>query len=300
MAGQFSSRGREQDAPVLVRAIRPQDVETCARIAYAAHSTVAAAHNVPCEHPSVEFSIGLIGNKIRDANAVGFVAERRSTVLGSNFLNFFPSTPVAVIGPLTVDPAAEGGGAGRLLMDAALATARERGMERVRLVQSPSHLRSLALYAKSGFALREPLVLCNGALPRETIGGCTVRPATMKDFGACGRLCESVHGFARDGELAADIERGVANVVERSGRLTGYITALGFRGHAVAETTDDLKALICGAGSIAGPGFFVPVRNGELLNWLFARGFEARWPAALMTKDFYQEPRGAFLPSIAF
>lgn len=300
MINTLSTRRREQGAPILVRAIRLQDVETCARIAYAAHSTVAAAHNVPCEHPSAEFSVGLIGNKVKDTNAVGFVAERGSTVLGSNFLNFFPPTPVAVIGPLTVDPAAEGEGAGRLLMEAALATARERGMGRVRLVQSPSHLRSLALYIKSGFALREPLVLCGGALPRETIDGCSVRTATMKDLGACGRLCESTHGFARDGELTADIERGVANVAERSGQITGYMTALGFRGHAVAETTDDLKALICGAAAIAGPGFFVPVRNTELLSWLLAHGFEARWPAALMTKGPYEEPRGAFLPSIAF
>jgi predicted N-acetyltransferase YhbS len=112
----LSSQAKERGEPTIVRAIQPQDVERCGRIAYVAHSTVAAAHNVPCEHPSAEFSVGLIGNKVKDANAIGFVAERTSTVLGSNFLNLFPPTPVAVIGPLTVDPAAEGEGVGRLLM----------------------------------------------------------------------------------------------------------------------------------------------------------------------------------------
>jgi predicted N-acetyltransferase YhbS len=153
MAGALLSGGREEDAPVVVRAIRPHDVETCARIAYAAHSTVATAHNLPCEHPSVEFSIGLFGNKVRDANAVSFVAECGNTIVGSNFLNFFPSTPVAVIGPLTVDPAAEGRGAGRLLMDAALAMASERGMERVRLVQSPSHFALIGTLREVGVRL---------------------------------------------------------------------------------------------------------------------------------------------------
>jgi hypothetical protein len=79
--------------PVTIRAIRPEDVEACGRAAYAAHSTVAMAHNVPCEHPSVEFSIGLIGNKVRDPHAVGFTAEHGGRILGSIFLNTFPDTP---------------------------------------------------------------------------------------------------------------------------------------------------------------------------------------------------------------
>jgi ribosomal protein S18 acetylase RimI-like enzyme len=290
----------EAEDRIHVRAIRPEDVEACGRAAYRAHSTVAAAHNVPCEHPSVDFSIGLIGNKVKDANAIGFVAERGSMVIGSNFLNFFLPTPVAVIGPLTVDPAAEGGAAGRLLMEAALAASRQRAVERVRLVQSPSHLRSLALYLKTGFDMREPLILCSGPIPRETVANCIIRTATEHDKAACNRLCTSLHGFARESELQVDIARGLANVVERDGHITGYATGLGFRGHAAAETTHDLKALICSAREVNGPGFFAPVRNGELLRWLLERGFQLRWPATLMTQGPYQEPKGAFLPSIAF
>lgn len=288
------------DARVLVRPIRPQDVEACGNAAYAAHSTVAAAHNVPCEHPSVEFSIGLIGNKVRDKNALGFVAERGGVIIGSNFLNIFQPTPVAVIGPLSVDPAAEGFGAGHLLLEAALKAAKEHAFERVRLVQSPSHLRSLGLYVKAGFELREPLVLCSGEIPRETIAGCSVRAARAGDVAACNELSTRMHGFARQSELEADLARGAVNVVERDGKIRAYGTALGFRGHAVAETTKDLKALICSAAAIVGPGFFVPIRNGDLLRWLFERGFQARWPAALMSMGPYQNPDGTFLPSIAF
>jgi len=300
MAQQSLERMAARRGGIAIRGIRQSDVETCGRIAYAAHSTVAAAHNVPSEHPSVEFSLALIGNKIKDTNAVGFVAERDGAIVGSIFLNIFPGTPVAVVGPLTVDSAAEGTGAGRWLMQAALDEAAARGVERVRLVQSPSHLRSLALYIKAGFALREPLVLCSGALPRDVIAGCTVRAATIADVGSCDQLCSAMHGFARNSELVAEIQRGAARVVERGGRITGYSTGLGFRGYAVAETNDDLKALIAGAPAVAGPGFFVPVRNSELLRWLLQSGLTARWPAALMTMGSYQEPGGAVLPSIAF
>lgn len=293
-------KSQTNNAPVIIRAIKTQDIEPCGRAAYGAHSAIAAAHNIPCEHPSVEFSIGLIGNKVKDPNAIGFVAECNGRVLGSIFVNTFPLAAVAAIGPLTVDPAAEGSAAGRGLMQAALDQAKVRGFECVRLVQSPSHLRSLALYAKLGFDVREPLVVISGKPTPERIEGCIVRATTTGDVPTCDALCTVVHGFARSAELAAAMAQHTAVVVERGGRISGYSTGLGFRGYAVGETTDDLKALIGSAPAIMGPGFFAPVRNGELLRWLLARGYRVSWPAALMTKGPYQEPAGSFLPSIAF
>jgi len=287
-------------APVTIRAIRPEDVESCGRAAYAAHTMVAAAHNVPCEHPSVEFSIGLIGNKVKDPNAVGFVAERGGRILGSVFLNIFPQTPVAAIGPLTVDPAAEGSAAGRRLMQAAIDETHDRRIEQVRLVQSPSHLRSLALYAKLGFQVREPLVLVTGKPMGWNIANYDVRPATMDDIPGCNRLCIAVHDFPRTFELSGAIEQGTARVVERGDSISGYSTGLGFRGYAVGDTTEDLKLLIGTSPAVRGPGFFVPVRNGELVRWLFDNGFRANWPAMLMTRGQYKEVTNAFMPSIAF
>lgn len=143
---------------VTIRTLQQADAEACGRVAFEAHSTVAAAHNFPPEQPSVDFSVGLVNAKLKDPNAWGVLAEREGRILGSIFLNTFPPAPVAAIGPLTVHPSAEGG-LGRQLMDAALDEARRRRLERVRLVQSPSHTRSLVLYAKLGFEVREPLLL---------------------------------------------------------------------------------------------------------------------------------------------
>ena len=88
-------------------------------------------------------------------------------------------------------------------------------------------------------------------------------------------------------------------VVLRDGSITGYTTGIGFHGHAVGETTEDLEALIV-AKPIGGPGFFVPTRNRELPCWLFTNGYRALWPAALMSSGAYQHPTAAFLPSTAY
>lgn len=245
-------------------------------------------------------SIGLIKTKLRDPNAFGMLAEDDGHILGSVFLNTFPGAAVAAIGPLTVLPSVEGG-VGRQLMESVLTEARRRGFEQVRLVQSPSHLRSLALYTKLGFTVRESLVLVQGKFPLGFSDDQTrVRPASADDFAACHALCVRTHGFPRDFELSEAMRQQVAVVTECSGHVTGYGTGLGFRGYAVAQTTRDMCAPISAAPKILGPGFFAPVRNGDLLRWLLDAGLWVAWPAYLMTVGDYQKPAGAFLPSIAF
>ncbi|MEA2834363.1 MAG: hypothetical protein QOG66_2565, partial [Methylobacteriaceae bacterium] len=252
------------EGPVLVRPIQPEDAEQCGMIAYEAHSSVAAAHNFPSEHPSAQFSVGMIGAKTKDTNATGFLAELEGRILGSVFLNTFPPAPVAAIGPMTVAPQAKGDRVGRTLMQAALDEATARKIEQVRLVQSPSHLRSLALYAKFGFDIREPLLMMQGKPTAASSGDHIARAAEQAHIAACEQLCTAIHGFARSAELRGGIDQHVASVVMHRDRIVGYSTGLGFRGHSVAETTEALKALIAGASQLPGPGFFVPVRNGEL------------------------------------
>jgi hypothetical protein len=106
-----------------------------------------------------------------------------------------------------------------------------------------------------------------------------------------------VHGHDRGGELRSVLIYGEVRVVERGGRITGYTTGISFYGHSVAETNDDLQALIGAAESFAGPGFLVPMRNTELLRWCMARGLRVFVAVNLMTIGLYSEPRGAFLAS---
>jgi predicted N-acetyltransferase YhbS len=284
-----------------IRPIDQKDVESCGKIGYEAHKAVSGAHGYPSEQPSEEFGIGLVKRILGNPNTWGVLAERQGTILGSIFLHKFPPSPVAVIGPLTVHPSAEGG-VGKALMDAALGQARKQGQDMVRLVQSPSHIRSFALYTKSGFTLREPLFLMQGPpLKRGINGADNIRSLHEEnDIVACNELCKSIHGFSREMELRQAIDQGVAAVVKRNGTITGYTAGIGLFGHAVARSNEDLRALIAAAPAILGPGFFTLARNRELVNWLFENGFRIGWPANLMTVGPYQEPSTPFLPSLAY
>jgi hypothetical protein len=122
----------------------------------------------------------------------------------------------------------------------------------------------------------------------------------ISDDEDCKRVCRQVHGHDRAGELADGIKGGTAVVVERHERVTGYATGLAFFGHAVAETNLDLQALIASAEAFAGPGILVPTRNSELFRWCLKNGLRVVQPLTLMTSGLYNEPTGAYLPSILF
>jgi predicted N-acetyltransferase YhbS len=147
---------------LIIRPIEEEDAESCGKIGYEAHRTISSAHGYPSEQPSEEYGIALIRSLLSNPNSWGVLAERNGKILGSLFLHKFSPSPVAVIGPLTVHPSTEGSGVGRVLMDAALAQATKQKHNQIRLVQSPSHIRSFVLYTKCGFVLREPLFLMQG------------------------------------------------------------------------------------------------------------------------------------------
>jgi hypothetical protein len=185
-------------------------------------------------------------------------------------------------------------------MQAALQRVAERHYPGVRLVQAAYHTRSLCLYTTLGFEVRERLVNMQGSPLALHMPGYAVRRATEGDLDDCNALCRCIHGHDRSGELLEAITRGTATVVEHGERLTGYATVLGFSGHAVGESNADVKALIGAASEFVGPGFLLPTRNGELFRWCLAHGLRVVQPMTLMSMGLYNEPQGAFLPSIVY
>jgi hypothetical protein len=130
--------------------------------------------------------------------------------------------------------------------------------------------------------------------------GYEVRPATRADIRVCNALCRKVHGFDRGGELADSVGAGTAIVVEHLSRVTGYATPVGFFAHAVAEGNQDLKALIGAASEFTGPGFLVPTENHEVFAWCLDSGLRLVMQMTLMSIGLYNEPSGAWLPSILY
>jgi len=283
---------------VQLRRTEPADAAVLGDICYRAFKTIAEAHGFPPDFPSAEVGAGAIGSLIAHPRVFGLAAEADGKLIGSNFLD--ERNPISGVGPITVDPAVQNDGAGRALMDAVLRRSDERGFAGVRLVQAGYHSRSLALYLKLGFEAREHLSCLKGPALGKSVPGCAVRVATADDAAACNRLCRHVHGHDRGGELADAIARGSARVVERAGRLTGYATAIAFSSHAVGETNDDLKALIGAAEAFQGPGFLIPTRNGELMRWCLGEGLQVTQTLTLMSIGLYNQPDGAWLPSVIY
>ena len=270
----------------------------CGRICYSAFKTISEAHGFVPDFPTPEVAIDVLKRILANPNFYSVVAEIDGRIVGSNFLD--ERNRIAGVGPITVDPAVQNRTVGRRLMDAVHERAAERNFVGVRLIQAGFHTRSLSLYAKLGYDVREPLACMQGNAAGISVEGHVVRLATEADIENCKRLCQQVHGHDRGGELKNAIAQGSATVVEHEGRITGYATGIGFFGHAAGETNDDLKALIGAAKEFTGPGFLLPTRNGELFRWCLSKGLRITQPMTLMSKGVYNEPAGAFLPSILY
>ena len=294
----FGLVGEAQVTGLRLRAGKIEDAEACGLICYEAFKAIADQHDFPPDFPSAEIAEGLMAALLSRGDVYPVVAEFDGRVVGSNFL--WENGTIAGVGPITIDPAAQNAAVGRRLMEEVLRRAEERKVAGVRLVQAAYHNRSLSLYTKLGFDAREPLSNLQGPAIEQQVPGYTVRPATEEDLDACNKVSLKVHGYHRAPELLEAIGQGTANVVEYDGRITGYTTTVGFFGHTVGESNEDLKALIGAAPDFPGPGFLLPTRNGEVLRWCLERGLRIVQPMTLMSVGLYNEPNGAFMPSVLY
>jgi GNAT superfamily N-acetyltransferase len=283
--------------PTLRRAIA-SDVAECGRICFEAFKTVGERHGFPNDFPSLEIATGAMTFLISHPGFYSTVAELDGRIVGSNFMD--ERSNIAGIGPISVDPKVQTRGVGRRLMEDTLERARARGFAGVRLSQVAYNNQSLCLYSKLGFRTRNPLSLMSGPPPKVKLAGYEVRSASEADIEACNRLCRAVQGNDRSVELGEAIRDKSATVVERLGRVTGYATAIGFLAHAVAETDEDMMALIGAADQITGPGILVPTRNHALFNWCLDHGLKLVQQMTYMTIGLYSEPAGAYLPSVLY
>ena len=283
---------------VTIRTATAEDGPACGQICYDAFSTINAAHGFPCDFPGPEAGIKVLSMMFSTPGFYCVVAESNGRIIGSNIL--VEQAVIQGVGPITIDPKSQNLGVGRRLMQVVMDRANQNGAAGVRLVQAAFHNRSLSLYVSLGFDIREPLSCLQGRTRERSTPGCLVRPAQPADEAACNALSRRVHGFDRGAELARAIQQGTARVVERGSRVTGYTTNLGFFGHSTAETNVDMQSLLASAEAFAGPGILVPSRNSALMRWCLANGLHVVQPMTLMSTGLYNDPAGAWLPSIVF
>ena len=282
---------------ISIRPASPADAEDCARVMFAAFESLATRHTFPIEAQSLEFTRMQMESMLATDGICALIAERDDDVVGSAFQD--ERGDIVGIGPVSVDPATQGG-VGRALMECLLQRCAGRGARGVRLVQTAYNYRSLSLYAKLGFAVREPLSVFQGHMRSVGTTSGDVRTATPQDLDSCDDLCRRVHGHDRHGELSSWIGVGMARIVERGGQITGYATGCGYLSHAVGKSDDDIIALLAAAETIAGLGFLVPSRNTDLMAWCLDSGLRLVQQSTLMSIGFYAEPQGSWLPSIGY
>jgi predicted N-acetyltransferase YhbS len=276
----------------------PDDAARCGAICYEAFRVIAENHHFPPDIPSPDVAVAGFTTKLSHPGYHVIVAEIGGRVVGSNVLD--ERSTIVGVGPITIDPTVQNRAIGRRLMEAGIQRTRERHCSGLRLLQASYHCRSLSLYTKLGFEVRELLVTMQGPPLALNVPGHIVCRPVEADLESCNVVCRRVHGHDRSGELLEAIKNGTARVVEHDGRLTAYATDLGSSGHAVGESNSDLKALIGAAKAFSGPGFFLPARNGELFRWCLDHGLRVVQPMTLMTMGLYSDPTGPFLPSIMY
>ena len=283
---------------IVLRPGMPADAAACGLICYEAFKSVCTAHNFPPDFPSPEVATGLMSMLLAHPGFYSVVAEVDGRIAGSNFLDERAS--IAGVGPITVDPTIQNHGVGGRLMQDVIDRTVRRNAPGARLLQAGFHNRSLCLYTKLGFYTRETVSILQGKPLGQIFPGYDVRAVTAGDVAACNALCRQVHGFDRDAELRDAIGAKTAALVEHRGRITGYTTGVAFFGHSVAETNQDLMALIGASPDFGGPGLLLPTRNFEVFKWCLDAGLKLVYQMTLMTTGPYDEPKGAYLPSVLF
>ncbi len=280
------------------------DAREVGKIIFDAFSGIADKHGFPREFPTVDIGINVASSFLSCPGFYSVVAEDiegdSNKVIGSNFLDE-RSNVVAGVGPITIDPKFQNKGAGRQLMSNVMERARSKNYPAIRLLQASYHNRSLALYSRLGFDVREPISTMQGKPISVVIPGRSVRVATESDLESCNAICRAIHGHDRKGELKDSIKQGIAKVVLHGEKITGYTSGLTYFNHSVGLSNDDLKTLIASeTDCYGGPGILIPTRNAELFRWCLENDLRLVHQLTLMTIGMYNEPDGYYMPSILY
>lgn len=267
-------------------------------ICYRAFKDISDKHGFPTDFETQGFAHMVISSCIANEHgyATGVKADGKWT--GSNFFTF--TDEVASVGPVSVDPDRQGDGAGRVLMEDLLKAAREQGIERVRLMQDSFNMISLALYASLGFDTKHPVALLEPVAKADA----NCRAMEVGDLEAVEALSREIYKVSRRDDAGQHIGGGPFKpfVRERGGRVVGYFV-IGMVGHGCAESEDDLVALAQHAATEVPPEIgraFCPLREAELYRKFLAAGFRNRKVMNLMTLGPYDEPEGAWMPSVGY
>lgn len=130
---------------ILVRPLLLEDLDAADRLMRVAFGTFLGL-------PEPEHFMGdaqYVRTRWAAAPHAAFAASTNGRFLGSSFATAWGS--VGFFGPVTTDPSVWDQGIGRLLIDAALASLKDRGVQHLGLFTFPHSPKHIALYQRFGF-----------------------------------------------------------------------------------------------------------------------------------------------------
>lgn len=269
------------------------DTESCAEAMYTAFITVDKQHGFPSYFTDLDHAKDAAKSLITNPYGYGIVATENNRVIASAFMN--EKRPTRAIGPVSVHPDFQGKGIGRKLMESLLERAQDAPS--IRLTQDAFNTTSLSLYTSLGFALVESLVWIEGKFKNKPDNVPAVHPIQEENRNDCIELCQRVAGFNRVPDNLTD-----AHCRIREGHITAYTLGLSTDGYTIAQTEDDVRALMLGIGAQKSGTLscLMPTQYTGLLLWCLSEGFKIKKPLNLMAKGAYQKPNGFYFPNLLY
>jgi len=273
----------------------PVDEAVCGRIDYDAFKVLADRHLFTSVFSPLEAAMRVVLIFFGLETMWSAVAEVGGRVVGTIFS--YEGDPIHGVALVSVDPGEQRRGVGRRLMDAALA--RATSAAGVRLIQEAFNVHALGLYTSLGFEVKAGLARIVGR-PGPLPHGVDVQMITHGDVDECDHLYTRVQGWSRGVDLRDALGQFTGYAAVRGGRIVActYVLYAGVLAWAVAETDDDMMALLTGVGSAvkAPVGVNAPTHTAFFRRCL-ELGFRIEKPLTLMARGGWREPRGCYIPS---
>jgi predicted N-acetyltransferase YhbS len=219
---------------------------------FAAFQDVALRHGQVPVVTAVRDSRAYVRRLLEADPLGGFVAEEDGRVLGHAWVHV--RGPIATVGPVAVEPRAQGRGVGRALLGQCLQAAGPRATQ-VRLVHESFNVGSLRLYLAAGFRIVAP-VLELELRPGTTVAAAVepartrLRAAAAADVQRIATRDARAFGTQRPQDVERCLRAGRGIVAERDKALVGY--ALGAFGCLGSAAADDAEVGLAMLTALAG------------------------------------------------
>lgn len=263
---------------ITIRTMTDDDVDVVAPVIVRAFNTVNARYGYPSEFPEPQAAVLLSRYYLSQDPDGCLVALRDGAVCGSIFARRRGDT--VTVGPVTVDPACQGLGVGRRMMQAVFDLYPDAAS--FRLVQAAFNKESYSLYSRTGYVAVEPLLrLERPPAPPPEEDDPQVRRATADELQAVAGLDRRLMGVERERELATIFGMGSVHVYDDGAGMQGYVATMPtpgpiFFGPAVAQREDQLIALLRAALRAIGSRpvtLHLPTRFAATIDECYRLGF---------------------------